>query len=87
MTAPERPIGVPGRAAWDEWSSRVANPNAELLALAELLDERAILRRDVLRSGTPADRKALRALDALVTEHFDAVRRAAAWHIYATEER
>jgi hypothetical protein len=87
MVTPARPIGPPGQAVWDEWSDRVINPNAELLTLAETTDERALLRRLVIKDGVPADRQALRVLDALLAEQRDAVKRAAAWKTYASEAR
>lgn len=80
MTEPSRPLGPVGRAAWDANADRV-DP-ALLLTYCETLDEREILRRQVLRGEAPAERRALRQLEARIDDLADSVARNRSWNTY-----
>ena len=80
MTEPPRPLGTVGRTAWDADADRV--DAALLLTYCETLDEREILRRQVLRGEAPAERRALRQLEARIDDLADSVARNRSWNTY-----
>lgn len=83
MPKPRRPLGKAGTDAW-RTHARAVEDHAALLVYCETLDEREILRRLVLRGeGAPADRHALREIEARLDDLADAVARDRSWTAYA----